>query len=167
MLLWIGAEGHGGAETGTQTTGAGPPAQYGRESTETQRRMRRGNSRGLNACCRASPGSAAEAPSLDLGPEENYVAFPLSHHESAGLDKHVRSARAFRGHMVTAFFVQNGPNDSIKTSQPMGGTVRIRTHVFGCSSSVLFSLAHLHWCSLSQKTSFWKPPTLNLWPHLD
>lgn len=67
---------------------------------------------------------------MDLGPKENYVAFPLSHHESAGLDKHVSSARAFRGHMVTAFIVQNGPSDSIKTSQPMVGTVRIRTHVF-------------------------------------
>lgn len=32
-------------------------------------------------------GSAAEAPGLNLRSKENYVAFPLSHHESAGLDK--------------------------------------------------------------------------------
>ena len=162
-----GAQGHGGAETGTQTTGDRPPGSVRRGEHRGPAQDEEGNSRGLNTCCRASPGSAAEASSLDLGPKENYVDFPLSHHESAGSDKHVSSARAFRGHMVTAFFVQNGPSDSIKTSQPMGGTVRIRTHVFGCSSSVLFSLAHLHWCPLSRKTLFWKPPTLNLWPHLD
>lgn len=32
-------------------------------------------------------GSAAEAPGLNLRSKENYVAFPLSHHESADLDK--------------------------------------------------------------------------------
>lgn len=115
MLLWNWSPGSWESRDGTQTTGDSPPAQYGGYSTEAQRRTREEQQRTINARCRASPGSAAEAPSLDLGPKENYVAFPLSHHESAGLDKHVSSARAFRGHMVTAFIVQNGPSDSIKT----------------------------------------------------
>lgn len=79
MPLWNWSPGHGGAETGTRTTRDRPPWL----------------SMTINSCCRAPPGSATEAPSLDLGPKENYVAFPLSHHESAGLDKHVSSARAF------------------------------------------------------------------------
>lgn len=133
----LGAQGHGRAETGTQNHRGQPPSLGMGYSTEAQRRTRRGTAEDYKRRVCFS-WSAAEAPSLDLGPKENYGPSPLSHHESAGLDKHVSSARAFRGHMVTAFIVQNGPSDSIKTSSQWLGQSGLELMSLLDQSSVLF-----------------------------
>lgn len=96
------------------------PAQYGGYSTEAQAQDEEGNSRGLCAAAGLLLGRQQRPPAWTWVQGE-LCGLPLSHHESAGLDKHVSSARAFRVPLVTAFIVQNGPvTPSRQASQWLG-----------------------------------------------
>lgn len=76
---------------------------------------------------------ASQAPSQDLGTEENGVAFPPSQHESVSFNKSVDSGEALRCHMTQAW-----ASDSEKASQPLGGAARVRTSVSRCLRRVLY-----------------------------
>lgn len=99
-----------------------PPQLSMVDSTEAQRRLQEGNSRGdyKRPLQGFSWVGAAGAPTWTWVPRR-IIKFPLSHHESAGLDKHVSSARAFRGHMVTASLSRMGQvTPSRQASQWLG-----------------------------------------------